>query len=242
MKKTILSTTLAITALGSSGQSNNHRESAYGNITISIEQGESWLHDFSLFWFIKIKNAPQIAIWTEDMEGNFLSTIYVSERLAKQSWRAARGNRRKEALPCWSHAQGKQYSDGLYLPTKDEPLPDAMTGATPRGSFSANVQMNEDVKQFIVKCEFNHSVDFNKYYPKDAKVGDKNYSGGKLGSGQPAIIYQAVIDLDSEQKEFEGKLIGHSSPDGSDGKIYPDTSKLTTAMDIVKGITVYVNQ
>lgn len=242
MKKAILSTTLAITTLGCNGQNNVYSEFGNGNITISVEKGDGWLHNFPLFWFIKVKNAPQIAIWTEDLDGNFLSTIYVSERLAKQSWRAAGGNRRKEALPCWSHAQGNQYSDGLYLPTKDEPLPDAITGATPKGSFAANVQMSESVKQFIVKCEFNHSVDFNEHYPKDAKEGDPNYSGGKLGSGQPAVVYQTVIDLDSEQKEFEGKLIGHSSPDGSDGKIYPDTSKLTTAMDIVKGITVYVNQ
>lgn len=242
MKKTALSTTLALTALSCSGQSNAHSDFGSGNIRISIEQGSEWLHDFQLFWFIKKKNAPQIAIWTEDFEGNFLSTIYVSEKLAKQSWMAAGGNRRKESLPCWSHAQGKLYSDGLYLPTKNDPLPDAVTGATPKGSFTADIQMNEDIKQFVVKCEFNHSVDFNEYYPKDAKEGDSNYSGGKMGSGQPAIVYQVVVDSDTGQKEFKGELIGHSSPDGFDGNVYPDTSKLTTALNIVKSVTVYTNQ
>ncbi len=242
MKKTALSTTLALTALSCSGQGNAHSDFGSGNIRISIEQGSEWLHDFRLFWFIKKKNAPQIAIWTEDFEGNFLSTIYVSEKMAKQSWMAAGGNRRKESLPCWSHAQGKLYSDGLYLPTKNDPLPDAVTGATPKGSFTADIQMNEDIKQFVVKCEFNHSVDFNEYYPKDAKEGDSNYSGGKMGSGQPAIVYQVVVDSDTGQKEFKGELIGHSSTDGSDGNIYPDTSKLTTALNIVKSVTVYTNQ
>lgn len=234
--------TLSLATISCSGQNAVHSELGNGNIKVSIEQGSEWLHDFSIFWFIKRKNAPQIAIWTEDLEGNFLSTIYVSEKLATQSWTAAGGNRRKEALPCWSYAQGKQYVDGLYLPTKKEPLPDAVTGATPKSSFVANLQMSEDIKLFVAKCEFNHSTDFNEYYPKDARVGDTNYSGGKLGSGQPAVIYQTVIELNSGKKEFKGKLIGHSSPDGSDGKIYPDTSQLTTALNIVKEITVYVSQ
>lgn len=233
---------LVIATLGSSGQNSVHPEFGNENIKVSIEQGSEWLHDFQIFWFIKKKNAPQIAIWAEDLEGNYLSTIYVSEKLAKQSWIAAGGNRRKEALPSWSYAQGKQYADGLYLPTKKEPLPDAVTGATPRGSFTANIQMRADIKQFVIKCEFNHSTDFNEYYPKNAKKGDANYSGGKLGSGQPAILYQAVVDLTSGQREFKGELIGHSSPDGSDNNIYKDTSKLTTALNIVNGITVYVNK
>ena len=47
------------------------------DLKISIEKGEEWLHNFPLFLGINIKNPPQIAIWTEDMEGNYLSTVYV---------------------------------------------------------------------------------------------------------------------------------------------------------------------
>lgn len=39
------------------------------DLKISIEKGEEWLHNFPLFLGINIKNPPQIAIWTEDMEG-----------------------------------------------------------------------------------------------------------------------------------------------------------------------------
>lgn len=165
--------------MGCGGQNTRHSEFGNGNIKVAVEQGDEWLHDFPIFWFIKKKNAPQIAIWTEDLEGNFLSAIYISEKMAKQSWTAAGGNRRKESLPCWSYAQGSQHANGPYLPTKNEPLPDAVTGATPKGSFTANLQMSGDIKQFVVKCEFNHSTDFNEYYPKDSKEGDVNYSGGK---------------------------------------------------------------
>ncbi len=76
--------------------------------------------------------------------------------------------------------------------------------------------------------------------PKSAKEGDANYSGGKEGSGQPALVYAAEVDLTSGKKEFTAKLIGHSSPDGSNGDLTKDTSSLTTALHIVKSITVYV--
>lgn len=231
--------TLAISTLSFSGQSKS-AGFGKGDVKVSIEQGNAWVHDFPLLWFFKKKNAPQIAIWTEDVEGNFLSTIYVSEKLAKQNWTAAGANRRKEALPCWSYAQGKQYADGLYLPTKKEPLPDAVTGATPKGSFTTNIEPDGQVRQFVVKCEFNHSVDFNEFYPKEAKEGDNNYSGGKLGSGQPAVVYSATIDLDAAEKQYTASLIGHSSPDGSNGNINTDISTLTTATKIVKQITINI--
>ena len=58
--------------------------------------------------------------------------------------------------------------------------------------------------------------------------------------GQPALVYAAEVDLTSGKKEFTAKLIGHSSPDGSNGDLTKDTSSLTTALHIVKSITVYV--
>lgn len=70
-----------------------------GDLKISIEQGEEWLHDFPLFLGIKKKNPPQIAVWLEDTAGNYLSTVYVTEKAATQSWQSAGGNRRKESLP-----------------------------------------------------------------------------------------------------------------------------------------------
>lgn len=40
-----------------------------GDMKISIEQGDAWLHDFPLFLGIKKENPPQIAVWVEDMGG-----------------------------------------------------------------------------------------------------------------------------------------------------------------------------
>lgn len=209
-----------------------------GDLRISVEKGNAWLHDFSLFMGIKKKNPPQIAIWTEDRAGNYLSTIYVTHKIATQSWQASGENRRKEALPHWCHSQGMQYADGLYLPTKKAPLTDGVTGATPQGSFDLKLTPARESKKFIVKIEINHSTDWNDAYPKSAKEGDANYSGGKEGSGQPAVVYAAEVDMTSGQKTFEAILTGHSSPDGSDGQITTNTSSLTTALEIVKKIVI----
>lgn len=189
-----------------------------GDIEVCIEQGREWLHNFPVFLGIKKKNPPQIAIWLEDMQGNYLSTVYVSHKIATQDWQMAKGNRRKEALPHWCYSRGIRYDDGLYLPTKDKPVVDGISGATPCESFDVKLRTANHLKHFVVKVEVNHSTDFNDYFPKNAQVGDSNYSGGKEGSGQPAVIYKAEVDLTTGKKNFEATLIGHSSPDGSEVK------------------------
>lgn len=209
-----------------------------GDIKVCIEQGDEWLHDFPLFMGIKKKNPPQVAIWVESTDGKYLSTLYVTHKTATQSWQAAGGNRRKESLPHWCYSHGVQYEDGLYLPTKKQPLTDGLSGATPKSGFDVKVRPLGDLKQFVVKIEINHSTDFNDSYPESAKQGDNNYSGGGKGSGQPAVVYAANVDLSSGEKSFEAILVGHSSPDGTSGNLFKDTSTLTTALHIVKRITI----
>lgn len=242
MKKNIASILSAMGIISCGSHPKEIADYTSGDIKIRIETGSEWKHPFDLFLGIKRKNTPQIAIWAEDMEGNYLTTIYVSHRIATQSWIMSGGDRRKSALPYWCHRRGVQYDDGLYLPTKDNPMPDAVTGATPSGNFDVRLVPTSEVRKFVIKAEFNHSTDFNDYYPKSAEEGDTNYSGGKGGSGQPAVVYEAAIDLDSGLKEFKAKLIGHSSPDGSDGELYTELSTLTTALNIVREITIIVQE
>lgn len=211
-----------------------------GDIRIYVKEGSEYKHDFELLWGITKPSSPQMAIWIEDLLGNYISTVYVTHSIATQSWTAAGGDRRKSALPVWCHSRGVQYSDGLYLPTKDEPVIDGISGATPKGSYDVKIHPKGDLKQFVVKIEVNHSTDWNDDYPKNAKEGDANYSGGKGGSGQPAVVYSAEIDLDSSQKQYMAGIIGHSSPDGSNGEIYTDLSSLTSALNIVKEITINI--
>lgn len=215
-------------------------EYGQGDLKVSIESGDEWLHDFSLFLGMKRKNPPQIAVWVEDLQGNYLSTVYVTHKIATQSWSMSGGNRRKEALPHWCYSRGVKYEDGLYLPTKKHPFTDGISGATPQEGFEVKLCPATALQRFIVKVEINHSTDFNACYPDSAKEGEANYSGGKKGSGQPAVVYAALIDRASGQDAFEATLIGHSSPDGNSGAIYEDVTGLTTALHIVKQITIQI--
>lgn len=209
-----------------------------GDMEIRIESGENWLHDYPLFLGLSKKNPPQFAIWAEDTDGNYLTTIYATYKIATEGWKSNKGNRRKEALPYWCYSRGVVYDDGLMLPTKEKPLEDGITGATPKSDKTVQLRLSGHSGPVVIKAEFNHSLDFNDVYPKDAQNGDSCYSGGKEGSGQPAVIYSVTVYPDTEYAELE--LIGHSSPDGSNGKVYRDISGLTSALGIVKRITVTV--
>lgn len=211
-----------------------------GNLKIVVEQGDAWLHDYPLLLGIKKKNPPQVALWIEDTEGRYVATVYATHKIATQSWQAAGGSRRREALPHWCYSRGVRYSDGLYLPTKRQPLTDGISGATPRGSFEVKLCPGSGLERFVLKAEVNHSTDFNAAYPENARPGDPGYSGGKEGSGQPAVVYAAQVDLPSGQREFEAVLVGHSSPDGNSGEVEADVSDLTSALRIVKRILVKV--
>jgi hypothetical protein len=52
-----------------------------------------------------------------------------------------------------------------------------------------------------------------------------------MGSGQPTVIYADTIF--PSQTNAELKLIGRSSSDGTNGRIYTDLQKLTTAKKIL---------
>lgn len=211
---------------------------AQGDVRIEVEAGENWIHEFPMFLGIKKDNPPQFAIWLEDIDGKYLSTVYVTEKIATQGWISSNGNRRKEALPHWCYQRGVVYDDGLYLPTKKQPFTDANTGATPKKSTQFKISMSDFTTPVVIKAEFNHSIDFNTYFPEAAKPGDENYSGGDMGSGQPAVIYSDTIY--PSQLTYTLKLIGRSSSDGTNGRIYTDLDKLTTAKSIVKSVKILI--
>lgn len=201
-------------------------------VSINIYKGQYYLHDFKVNSIMSIKTPPQIAVWVEDSQGNYAETLYATSKIVYQKWSKAPSDtakngqiKRDEALPYWTHKKGSA-----------QIVPDTVTSATSLGSSTVNTKLNTTNDTYIILAEINQSTDFNEYYPKEAKLGDDNYSGGEYGSGQPAIIYAATINA-ADNKTYELVPIGHSSPDGSDGNLYKDLSKLTTSKDIVSKIT-----
>jgi hypothetical protein len=223
MKMNFLTITLATLAMSISCDNKNQVTYRKGDLKVVVEAGDAWFHDFPLFLGIKTKNPPQVAIWIEDASGNYLSTIYITKRTGTGSWRGG-GDGRPESLPVWSHTHGA------------EPV-DAVSGATPKSGFDVGIDPTAAPRQFTLKIEINHSTDWNGAWPEEATLGSANWSGV---SGQPALVYAAAIDLDAPRTTYTATLIGHSSPDGTNGSIVADTSTLTSALNIVKTITIEI--
>jgi hypothetical protein len=202
------------------------------SVSVNIYKGEYYLHDFKVNSLITIKTPPQMAIWVEDLQGKHLQTLYATSKIVNQNWSKAPSDnaqkgqiKREEALPYWNHVK-----------TDGQNILDAVTTATPKGDTAINTELSIKEEKFVVKAEVNMSTDFNKFYPKDAKPGDAGYSGGEYGSGQPAVVYAVTVDT-AAANTFELVPIGHSSPDGNDGKLVEDLSGLDTAKDIISRIT-----
>lgn len=217
-----------------------------GELEVSIEEGSGWLHKHPLFLGISFRTPPQIAVWVEDENGVFLGSLYVSKKAAAQGWLPSVGEgldpkdiRRPEALPVWSHRRGIRYSDGLYMPTANDPVVDAVTSATPKNGLDFAFAPEAGLRKFRIFAELNQSLDFNGTYPKDAARGTSGYSGGEFGSGQPSLVYYCEVDLDSPEEEYVFTLAGQGSADGSDGLVRP-TLGITDAAEIVDRITARV--
>ncbi len=235
-----------------------HMESGKGRVLrVRIEEGESFRHRMKIAPLIHIKNSPQMALWCETADGKFLTSLFVSERAAKSTWRKAPGDpaekgtiRRPSALPVWSHSSagtGVEESAAVDADSQEK-APDAVSSATPKKSFTIVCrlpQSAEDRNQAIqLYFEVNNSTDFNSYYRKDAEKGSPAYSGGPWGSGQPSLIYRAEIppsllkgEQESEEFSISFHLAGRGSSDGSDGLIHEDLSHIGSAEHIIAGIT-----
>jgi len=204
-----------------------------GDYLLTVNPGEEWLHQYSTF----IKNPPQYAIWMEDASGTYLGSLFVTRKIATEGWIFNGENRRVEALPVWSHRRNITDGAGFLVPSKEKPLADGITGATPKREQELLLRPTDKDGSFWLYLEINHSTDFNGSWPEDASPEDENWSGGEGGSGQPSLVYRCFVDPASAGS-WSMTLIGHGSPDGSDGGIYPDISSLTTALRILESAEV----
>jgi hypothetical protein len=189
-------------------------------------------------------NHPLMAIWIEDKDGHYIETLYIAESIGKGIFRhgvKSQGEweagpvRRPAALPYWGHQRGIAAEDGYYIPTPENPMPDAVTGPTPPGNFTLLSKTTTTTPTiFRMLFEINQSWDWNDYWTNSKYPDDINYKT----SSQPALVYEAVIDMNSVQKEFIMVPVGHSHYSGLDGSLDPDLGTLTTALGIVESIRV----
>jgi hypothetical protein len=192
-------------------------------ITIHFDRGADFLQ-LKNMGFMKLKITPQIAVWMEDTLGKYMGTVYVTAGFGTQRWKyyVPKGDScfRPMCMPYWLN---RYIAAGNTSPTPSKPLPDAVTGATPTGDFSIKLTVPDSVKAFTLFAEWNRSFDNNATFTK--KRSSFN--------GQPSAVVCAHIDLDDTTRSADTlKLFGRGGETGSDGKLYNDTDKLTTALSV----------
>lgn len=182
-------------------------------------------------------NHPLMAIWLEDMKNNFIQTLFVAESIGKGEFGYGKEEKgqwlpgeiqRPAALPVWSHKSiNGENRYGNYLPTPENPVADAYTGATPLQSFIMKVTTEEKITRPVkVMLEINQAFDWNDHWTNNKYPADDDYKT----SAQPAVIYSAVIRPESQDSVFVLERIGHAHYSGDNGKIYQDLSTITTRM------------
>lgn len=194
----------------------------------------------------KSHNHPLMAFWLEDTTGNYIQSLYVAESIAKGYFRhgdASTGRwepgplRRPAALPYWGHKRGIKAADGYYIPTQDDPMPDAVTGPTPKADFILTTKTRHmEPRVFQVMMEINQSWDWNRFWHNNKFPDDPYYKT----SSQPALVYKAVVNLDDPQEEYTMQPIGHSHWSGATGELFNDLGTITTALQIAEEVKVRV--
>ncbi len=121
------------------------------------------------------------------------------------------------------------------MPTRDNPIPDVYTGATPSGNFTIRTRFDEQPPEsFRILFEINQSWDWNEYWTNNKYPDDAEYKT----SCQPALVFMTEIDLKDPQPSYDMKVIGHSHYSGKTGELFTDLSTITTALDIANNIKI----
>lgn len=191
-------------------------------------------------------NHPSFAVWVEDLEGNYIETLYVTAYVAKGNfrygelapgkWKNEPGNvRRPASLPYWAHKRNIKAPDGLFIPSPETPVPDALTTATPQNDFTLETATGySQDRKFRILLEINQAWDPNAFWTNTRYEGDTNYTG----SLQPALVYAVTVDPKDPAKDYHMNPVGHSHPTGATGELFTDLTTLTTAKEIAHKIIV----
>lgn len=198
------------------------------SLSIYVEKGKAFNH-------------PTFVFWKEDLEGNYIETIFITHSYASgifghhmindSTWSPSSGpSYQPAALPYWTFKKG--LIKGQYLvPTKEHPYTDAYTGATPHSNFKIEIENNTKDKYRIL-CEVNQPWDWNEYWTNNKFPESNAYKH----SAQPSLIY--AVNINNNDTIYYLNPIGHGSPTGKNGKLYTNLNTLTTAKEIFKTIKI----
>lgn len=186
-------------------------------------------------------NHPTYAIWTEDMEGIFLKTLFVTQSYANgifghqmvgdSIWLKTSGpSFQPAALPYWSQKKGI-INGKTFIPTPENPYLDGFSGATPSGNLILNTK-SEKNDSYRILLEVNQPWDWNKFWTNNKYPDSEAYKH----SAQPSLIYGVTIN--GNHKSYHMNPIGHGDPLGESAKLFTDISQMDTALEIFDRIVI----
>lgn len=188
-------------------------------------------------------NHPTFVIWIEDMNENYLKTIFVTESYASgvygykmigdSIWVKESGKSiQPAALPYWTNKKGLINNKSI-MPTPENPFVDAFTGATPTSKFTLTDKAIE-IPKYKLLVEVNQTWDWNDFWTNNKFPTCNAYKH----SAQPSVVYSVTVN--SIDSVYYLNPIGYGSPKGENGKLSTDLSSLTTALEIFSTIKLTI--
>jgi len=182
-----------------------------------------------------------LAIWVEDENGNFVSTIFIGNFIGRHGHGnngnpdfEVDGGDRRSALPVWAYSRGvidNTHGCGSYYPpAEDTPnYPedvDAVSSATPSATETTKVWDVEKLPNgtYNVFLEANVSFDTNAYHDYDAPYF----------LGQPSVVWKVSIDIGANPVTAQTlDYAGYGSYNGTNGDLNPPDKTITTAAELL---------
>ncbi len=169
---------------------------------------------------------PQFAVWLEDESGQTIRTVFVTRRTGKGDWLGK--VECPVSLPYWTGRYNRQ-NGSVGPPTAMNPLPDAMTGATPKAEEFPIFTEADRGGRWNYYIEVNCSGDYNAAF----RSRDNNGMPDPQGNGQPSLVYRGQIQ--AFPGEFsQPSLIGRTDQWQETEELNPDLSGMTSAKDLIE--------
>jgi len=171
--------------------------------------------------------SPIRACWAEDLSGNRIQDIYVSNGAAANHMEHTGQANRPGSVPVWAHKAGKLMANGTALAVPEEDIPpdiDAASGATMHDRFTIQSRLLSGAfpgNRAKIFFEINRSFDTSWYFTQ-AMTGHV---------GEPSLVYAAEIATDEPGTYHLGgtqlgvEPVGYGRYDGTTGEIYTDFYK-----------------
>lgn len=170
---------------------------------------------------------PQMALWIENLDDHEIRTLWVTNRLARGVWVGKVVC--PTALPYW--ISRREVEKGGGLPSFLTPLPDGITGATPKEVLRIYTRV-EPGSRWRYYLELNVSGDYNNTFPASKSNGLPDPDG----NGQPSLIYSGVINT-IDMHTDTAKVLGHTEQMVSTSELIEDLTGYTTAHRVLQVLT-----